>query len=198
MPIPLNPMNVGIFSGSFNPVHNGHVALADYLLRHTDLDEIWMLVSPQNPLKNPGMADAHVRYEMLRLALKDYSGLVASDYELHLPVPTYTCNTLRNLAADFPQHRFALIMGADNMLVFDRWRDYKYILDNHRIIVYPRPGSDLRKVNRCFRGRMEIVRAPLHNISSTMVRNLVAEGGDIAKLVNTDVADYINIHGLYK
>lgn len=192
-------MNIGIFSGSFNPVHNGHVALAAHLARHAGLDQIWMLVSPLNPLKRGReQASAKARYEMLELALSDTPGLRASDYELSLPSPTYTCNTLKSLSADYPEHRFALIIGADNMEVFQNWRNWQFILDNYRIIVYPRPGSDIEHLKQIYRDKMEVVTAPEFDISSTMIRDKVMAGEDISGLVHPDVEQYIKSHGLYQ
>ena len=113
--------SIGIFGGSFNPIHKGHVALARQLLRRAQLDEVWFLVSPQNPLKPQSLLlDDNMRLEMARLALKDEPHLVASDYEFHLPRPSYTWNTLQHLSQDYPQHRFTLIIGADNWQLFSR------------------------------------------------------------------------------
>ena len=190
---------VGIFSGSFNPVHNGHVALASYIVSHSNLDELWMLVSPQNPLKTGReQVDAWQRVEMLKLALKDYYPIIkASDYELSLPTPTYTYETLQQLSQDFPDCRFSLIIGADNMLVFKRWFRWQDIITKYRIIVYPRNDIDMYQMQQEFDNRMDIIEAPLFNISSTMIRNKVAHGEDISQYVDTEVANYIKKHHLY-
>ena len=130
---------IGVYGGSFNPVHFGHVGLAKWVIEHTDLDELWMLVSPNNPLKDAKiLAPEQERLEGLREAIKDIPGLVASDFEFHLPRPSYTANTLRELQRAYPQHTFTLLIGEDNIAIFDKWREYEYILENFRVFVYPR------------------------------------------------------------
>lgn len=130
---------IGVYGGSFNPVHFGHVGLAKWVIEHTDLDELWMLVSPNNPLKDAKiLAPEQERLEGLREAIKDIPGLVASDFEFHLPRPSYTANTLRELQRAYPQHTFTLLIGEDNIAIFDQWREYEYILENFRVFVYPR------------------------------------------------------------
>ena len=130
---------IGIYGGSFNPVHFGHVGLAKWVIEHTDLDELWLLVSPNNPLKDAKiLAPEQERLAGVREAIKDIPGLVASDFEFALPRPSYTANTLRELKKAYPQHEFTLIIGEDNVAIFDKWREYEYILENFRIFVYPR------------------------------------------------------------
>ncbi len=136
------PTRVGIYGGSFNPVHFGHVGLAKWVIEHTDLDELWLLVTPNNPLKEAGsLAPEQERLAAVREAVKDIPGLVASDFEFSLPRPSYTANTLRELQKKFPDYEFTLIIGEDNIAIFDRWREYEYILANYRIFVYPRTSS---------------------------------------------------------
>ena len=133
---------VGIYGGSFNPVHFGHVGLAKWVIEHTDLDELWLLVSPNNPLK-----DAHIlapeqeRLQGVREAIKDIPGLKASDFEFSLPRPSYTANTLRELQKAYPDCEFTLVIGEDNLAIFPQWREYEFILKNFRIFVYPRASS---------------------------------------------------------
>ena len=135
-------MKIGIYGGSFNPVHFGHVGLAKWVIENTDLDELWLLVSPNNPLKPAGMlAPEQERLEAVRQAIQDIHGLVASDFEFNLPRPSYTANTLRALQQAYPQHEFTLVIGEDNIAIFDKWREYEYILNNFRVFVYPRRGS---------------------------------------------------------
>ena len=135
-------MRVGIYGGSFNPVHFGHVGLAKWVIAHTDLDELWLLVSPNNPLKPAGiLAPEQERLKAVREAIKDIPGLVASDFEFSLPRPSYTANTLRALQKAYPQHEFTLAIGEDNLSIFDQWREYEYILNNFRIFIYPRASS---------------------------------------------------------
>lgn len=168
---------VGIYGGSFNPVHFGHVGLAKWVIGHTDLDELWFMVSPNNPLKPAGLlAPEEERLAAVREAIKDIPGLVASDFEFALPRPSYTANTLRALQQAYPEHEFTLIIGEDNLAIFDRWREYEFILANFRIFVYPRHGSEKSPVtndqlpitnatNIAF-----LASAPYFDISSTELR----------------------------
>ena len=163
-------MKIGIYGGSFNPVHFGHVGLAKWVIEHTDLDELWMLVSPNNPLKPASMlASEQERLAGVQEAIKDIPNIKASDFEFHLPRPSYTANTLRELQNAYPQHEFTLIIGQDNLAIFNRWREYEYILKNFRIFVYPRKGSNEQPAvsgeNIIF-----LSSAPLFNISSTELR----------------------------
>ena len=135
---------IGIYSGSFNPVHFGHVGLAKWVIENTDLDELWLLVSPNNPLKDAKiLAPEQERLEGVREAIKDSPGLVASDFEFSLPRPPYPANTLRELQKAYPQHEFTLIIGEDNLSIFNRWRENEFILQNFRVFVYPRKGENL-------------------------------------------------------
>ena len=130
---------VGIYGGSFNPVHFGHIGLAKWVIENTDLDELWLLVSPNNPLKPAGLlAPEQERLVAVREAFKDIPGLKASDFEFSLPRPSYTANTLRALQQAYPEHEFTLVIGEDNIAIFNQWREYEYILENFRIFVYPR------------------------------------------------------------
>ena len=138
----LSTMQIGIYGGSFNPVHFGHVGLVKWVAEHTDLDEVWMMVSPNNPLKDSReLADEQVRLAGVRKAIEGIPHVVASDFEFHLPRPSYTANTLRALAAAYPQHTFSLIIGEDNLRILPRWREWEYIVSHYRIFVYPRRGA---------------------------------------------------------
>ncbi|MCQ2342084.1 MAG: nicotinate (nicotinamide) nucleotide adenylyltransferase [Paludibacteraceae bacterium] len=132
-------MNIGIYGGSFNPVHFGHVGLAKWIVEHTDIEEVWLMVSPNNPLKNTDeLAPEQERLAGVRSAIQGIPGLIASDFEFALPRPSYTANTLRELTKAFPQHCFSLIIGEDNWEIFSQWREYEYILSNFPVLVYPR------------------------------------------------------------
>ena len=166
-------MKIGIYGGSFNPVHFGHVGLAKWVIEHTDLDELWLLVSPNNPLKPAGMlAPEGERLAAVREAIKDIPGLKASDFEFSLPRPSYTANTLRALQAAYPEHEFTLVIGEDNIAIFDQWREYEYILENFRVFVYPRITNERLKSERLKNAKNVIflANAPLFDISSTEIR----------------------------
>ena len=174
---------IGIYGGSFNPVHFGHVGLAKWVIENTDLDELWLMVSPNNPLKPANLlAPEGERLAAVREAVKGIPHVKASDFEFSLPRPSYTANTLRELQKAYPDTEFTLIIGEDNIAIFDRWREYEFILANFRIFVYPRrsdspqdglttqwPNSVAVKEIRYLSG------APLFDISSTQIRNQQAK-----------------------
>ncbi|MBP3466037.1 MAG: nicotinate-nucleotide adenylyltransferase [Paludibacteraceae bacterium] len=191
---------VGIFCGSFNPVHNGHVALADYIARNSDLDEVWLVVSPLNPLKRTiadTLAPNEQRLDMVRLALGDYEHLRASDIEFSLPLPNYTINTLRALDAKYPETDFSLIIGADNLALFERWKDCDIIMADYDMMVYPRPGVDMDALVRKYPKVNVLKGAPLHDVSSTEIRRRISSGESVSGLVNPEVEEYIKDKKLY-
>ena len=165
-------MKIGIFGGSFNPIHTGHVALAQAVLKQCELDEVWLMVSPLNPLKrnDSDLLDDSLRYQLARKALEGINGVKACDYEFRLPKPSYTWNTLQQLSKDFPDHRFCLLIGGDNWAHFERWRHWKDILRHYDVIVYPRDE---------FAGTIDL---PLINVSSTEIRQKVRAGERISGL----------------
>ena len=165
-------MKIGIYGGSFNPVHFGHVGLAKWVIEHTDLDELWLLVTPNNPLKPAGiLAPEEERLAAVREAIKDIPGLVASDFEFSLPRPSYTANTLRELQKAYPEHEFTLVIGEDNIALFDRWREYEYILENFRVFVYPRHGGENTEYRVLNTDNIVFLQgAPYFDISSTELR----------------------------
>ena len=190
-------MNIGLFGGSFNPIHNGHVWLAEALLRETGLDEVWFMVSPQNPLKqNHQLLDDHQRYRLVQLALKDHPRLKASDYEFHLPKPSYTWNTLQSLKKDFPQHRFTLLIGGDNWELFNQWYRYEDLLREYPIVVYPRKDA-VPSFRPADMSNVSFVKVPLIDISSTMIRERLHQGKSVRGLVSTPVATVIEQEHLY-
>lgn len=187
---------VGILGGSFNPVHHGHLMLASYLAQWGVVDEVWLTLSPRNPLKAAeALQPDTVRLNMLTLALKGENNLDLCDIELSMPKPSYTINTLDVLADRYPDLDFRLIIGSDNWAIFDRWRDHQRILDQYGVIVYPRPGYpvDPDPVDG-----MTLIDAPTINISSTFVRKAVAAGRSVRYFVPDSVAQYIAAHKLYK
>ena len=190
-------MNIGLFGGSFNPIHNGHVWLAEALLRETALDEVWFMVSPQNPLKqNSQLLDDGQRYRLVQLALKDHPRLKACDYEFHLPKPSYTWNTLQSLKKDFPQHAFTLLIGGDNWELFPKWYRYEDLLRDYPIVVYPRKDAAI-DITLAAASNVSFVNVPLIDISSTMIRERLHQGKSIRGLVPAPVASVIEQEHLY-
>ena len=167
---------IAIFGGSFNPIHVGHIALAQAVLKQCRLDEVWLMVSPQNPLKQESdLLDDHLRLALAQKALEGVEGVRACDYEFRLPKPSYTWNTLQHLAQDYPSYTFVLLIGGDNWARFQRWRHWKDILWHHDVVVYPRdsyPGT---------------VQVPLLPVSSTDIRRRVKNGEDISRLVPSSI-----------
>ena len=161
-----------IFGGSFNPIHCGHIALAQAVQKQCGLDEVWLMVSPQNPLKQQeNLLDDNLRFEMAQKALEGVKGVKASDYEFHLPKPSYTWNTLQHLSKDYPDDTFLLLIGGDNWAHFERWRHWKDILRCYDVIVYPRDE---------YAGTIDV---PLLDVSSTEIRRRVKAGESISHLV---------------
>ena len=195
-------MKVGIFGGSFDPIHNGHIRLARYVLEHTDLDEVWLMVSPRNPLKDHGpIASDDQRLEMARIAVEGIPGLKVSDFEFSLPIPSYTYLTLTELKKAYPDIDFRLIIGADNWASFDRWRNPHEILDGFGLIVYPRPGDPLTLDPSHLPldpSRLTLLAAaPQMPVSSTRIREMLSRGSDAATLLPASVLSYIHLNRVY-
>ena len=191
-------MKIGIYSGSFNPIHNGHVALADYILNHSDLDEIWLVVSPHNPLKEKDLLiDDEIRLEMTKLAVEDFPHLKVSDIEFSLPKPSYTIDTLDYLSKEYPNDEFTLIIGADNVDVFHLWKNYQELLEKYRILVYPRKGFKISVAERSRSAKFKIIDAPLLNISSSEIREKIKNKEDVSAFLPTKVFNFINQKKLY-
>lgn len=188
----------GIFGGSFNPIHNGHISLARQLREQAGLDEVWLMVSPLNPLKQhvDNLLDDEKRMQMARLALENEPHIIASDYEMHLPKPSYTWNTLQALSKDYPDREFMLLMGGDNWALFDRWYHAEDILANYHIVVYPRRDC-LGSLEVKDSASPQIIEAKLLDISSTEIRKRIKAGKGIRRLVPKAVADLIQKEGLY-
>lgn len=163
---------VGLFGGSFNPIHYGHTGLAQYILDNTDIDQVWLMVSPQNPLKKRAdLMDDDVRLKLAREATAEMPNIKVCDIEMHLPIPSYTLNTLNVLREMYPQVEFSLIIGSDNVLCFERWYGWEEILETYPILVYPREGYDAAELIRTKYPSMQLLNdAPHFNISSTEIR----------------------------
>jgi len=191
----LQKIRTALFGGTFNPLHNGHVAIARSVIEQGLADEVWLLVTPCNPWKKgQKLLDDHLRYDMVAQAVKDMDGVRASDYEFSLPKPSYTADTLRNISTDFPDRRFILTIGADNWVKFHDWREADYILDNYPIIVYPRKGHDIEFP---LPDGIKLLECPLVDVSSTQLRRMVRNGKPINKLVPASIARTIQELNLY-
>ena len=165
-------MHIGIYGGSFNPIHFGHVGLAEWVIAHTDLDELWLMVTPNNPLKPAGMlAPEEERLRAAQEAVRAIPGVRVSDFEFHLPRPSYTANTLRALEQAYPEHRFSLVIGEDNLALADRWREWDWIVAHHTVYVYPRHQSTNQPINQSTDKHIIFLSsAPYFDISSTEIR----------------------------
>ncbi|MGL5318825.1 MAG: nicotinate (nicotinamide) nucleotide adenylyltransferase [Bacteroidales bacterium] len=187
---------IGIFPGSFNPVHIGHLALANYIKEYAHLDEIWMMVSPHNPLKEVhSLCPAEHRLNMLRIALRNSNCIKPSDFEFSLPQPNYTITTLEELKKLYPENHFTLIIGGDNWKTFEKWFRYKDILENFEIIVYPRPHESVKKTD--ISTHIQIIQAPVFEISSTMLRESIRADKQLQYFYPDGVYEYIRENGLY-
>jgi nicotinate-nucleotide adenylyltransferase len=188
---------IGLFFGSFNPVHVGHMIIANHVVQNTGLDEVWMVVSPHNPLKQKeSLAKDYDRLHMIELAIGDESCLRSSNVEFALPKPSYTIDTLIFLTEKYPDKEFFLLMGADNLLSFDKWKNYEKILELTHIIVYERPGYD----NGPFANHPQVsfVPAPKLDISSSFIRNEIKKGKSVKYLVPDAVYEFLQSSMLYK
>lgn len=200
-------MKIGLYFGSFNPIHIGHLILGNYIVDNSDLNQVWFVVSPHNPLKDKSslLADYH-RLALVKEAIDDNESFRASDIEFGLEQPNYTVKTLQVLAEKYPQHEFSMIMGEDNLRTLHKWYNYEYLLDNYKIFVYPRVLTiqelHENKINdNQLQNHPSIIflkDAPLMNISSSFIRNLIKSGKDIRYLMTEPVCRYIDEMGFYQ
>ncbi len=194
----MQKQRIGIFSGSFNPIHTGHLILANYICEFTDLDEVWFVVTPHNPLKEAGeLLDDNIRLEMARLALEKFDRVKASDVEFYMPRPSYTIDTLTRLTSVHPDKEFILIIGGDNWKQFPRWKEYDRLTSDYRIFVYPRTGEEVVIPER-LRGSVRLVEAPIVEISSTFIRESIQNGKNMRAFLPPEVYDFIVRNGLYR
>ncbi|MEA4950777.1 MAG: nicotinate (nicotinamide) nucleotide adenylyltransferase [Petrimonas sp.] len=189
---------VGIFSGSFNPIHIGHLILANYMLEFTYLDEVWFVVSPHNPLKETkSLLSDDIRLEMVRLAVMDFDDMIVSDVEFDMPEPSYTIDTLTKLKTENPRLEFTLLIGGDNWTKFYRWKDHERLVKEFKILIYPRRGEDVR-IDSEHTENVQLVEAPIVEISSTFIRESIRAGKDVRAFLPNRVYDYIVSNKLYK
>ena len=202
-------MKIGLYFGTFNPIHIGHLIIANHMAEYSGLEKIWMIVTPHNPLKNKKtLLDDHERLQLVNLATEDYPKIKPSDIEFKLPQPNYTVNTLAHLQDKFPQHEFSLIMGEDNLKSIHKWKNYEVILKNYPIYVYARIASenlvDKKKSseteNLIFKNNPNVhfIDAPIVEISSTFIRENIKNKKNVQPLLPSKVWEYIDHNNIYK
>lgn len=190
-------MHIGLFFGSFNPIHVGHMILANYMVTFTDLEQVWFVVSPHNPLKEKkSLLDQNQRLHMVNLAIDDNEHYRSSNIEFQLSQPSYTVNTLAHLKEKYPLHQFSLILGEDNLQSFNKWKNYEEILKKHHLYVYPRPNCDSEMLKK--HPSVIMTNAPLVEISSTFIRNALKEHKDVASFLPPKVWKYLREMHFYE
>ncbi|WP_299433905.1 nicotinate (nicotinamide) nucleotide adenylyltransferase [uncultured Aquimarina sp.] len=190
---------IGLYFGTFNPIHIGHLAIANHMAEYSDLNEIWMVVTPHNPFKKKSsLLDNNHRLEMVFRATESYPKLKPSDIEFKLPQPNYTVNTLIHLQEKYAEYQFNLIMGEDNLKSFHKWKNYETIIENHNIYVYPRISKGVTEHQFENHPKIHNVDAPIMEISSTFIRNAISEGKNIRPILPKEVWEYIDEMNFYK
>lgn len=190
-------MNIGLYFGSFNPIHVGHLVIANVMVEKAGLDQVWFVVSPQNPFKSNGsLAHEFDRLDMVRAAIHDNYKFQVSDAEFQMPKPSYTVDTMAVLTDKYPQHQFQLIIGEDNLAGFKKWKNYQAILDFYGLCVYPRPDSQPSELRT--HPSIQMIDAPLLNISATFIRDCIRQGQSIKYLVPDSVIEIIESRKLYR
>ena len=190
-------MKIGLFFGSFNPVHNGHLMIANYICETTDLKKVWLVVSPQNPFKDKeSLLNEYDRIHLINLAIENNKNLKASDIEFKLPQPSYTIDTLTHIKEKYPQHEYSLIMGSDNLASIHKWKHYQQIIDNHELYVYKRRGFE----TSAYADNMRIHRLnfPFIDISATFIRQNIKSGISMEYFLPEQVWEYIKENRLYR
>lgn len=202
-------MKIGLYFGTFNPIHVGHLIIANYMADYTDLDQVWLVVTPQNPLKRKKtlLEDYH-RYAMVQVAIEGNSKLKASDIEFKLPQPSYTTNTLAYIKEKYPKHEFSLIMGEDNLRTFHKWKNYETIINNHTIYVYPRALTENERIEMSEIMGLEnkldthhkviLCDAPVMKVSASFIRKAIKENKDVRYLLTESVYKYVTEMHFYK
>jgi nicotinate-nucleotide adenylyltransferase len=190
-------LTVGLYFGTFNPIHIGHLAIANYMVEYTCINQLWFVVSPQNPFKKKAnLLDDYQRLEMVHRAVGSDFRFRVSNIEFNLPKPSYTIDTLTYLMEKYPKYNFRILMGSDNLKDFHRWKNYEQILENYGVMVYPRPGFDKYEVEQ--HPNITITDAPMMDISSTFIRNAIHEGKDVRHYVPPKTWEYLDEMNFYK
>lgn len=189
-------MKIGLFFGSFNPIHNGHLMVASYIANHTDLQQVWLVVSPQNPHKTQAsLLNEYDRLHLAQLAIEEDDQLKVSDIEFKLPKPSYTIDTLTYIQEQFPHHEFFVIMGGDSFQNLPKWKNFETLIKNYQFIVYRRPGFD---INNTINANVQYLEAPMLELSATLIRNNCKEGITIRYLVPEKVREEIENNNYFK
>ena len=189
-------MEIGLYFGSFNPIHIGHLIIASYAKQATTLQQVWLVVSPHNPLKaSSSLLNEYHRLHLVKLAIEEDNNLKTTDVEFHLPKPSYTVHTLAYLKEKYPQHQFSIIMGSDSFYNLPKWKNYEYILKNHKIFIFNRPGFESAN---SLGGKIETIKAPLLQISASEIRAMIKKGLSVRYLVPENVAKEIEANRYYK
>ena len=189
-------MHIGLYFGSFNPIHTGHLIIANHVVEHSEVDKIWFVVSPHNPLKEAhSLLNEYDRLHLVELAIKDDKRFRASNVEFHLPKPSYTIDTLTYLKERFPLEIFTVILGSDSFQNIHRWKNFEQLVADHSFIVYERPGFEVMNTHNA---RLEIMKAPLLDISSTFIRSQIKENKSIKYLTPDSVQNYIADNQYYR
>jgi len=192
-------MNIGLYFGTFNPIHVGHLIIANYMVENSDLDEVWFVVTPHNPFKKKkSLLENYHRLELVHLATENYDKIKPSDIEFHLPQPNYTVHTLAHIADTYPQHTFSLIMGEDNLKSFHKWKNYEFILEHHHLYVYPRISEGNTETQFDKHPKIHHINAPIIEISSTHIRNGIKEKKNIQPMLTEAVWKYIDEMNFYR
>lgn len=194
-------MKIGLYFGTFNPIHVGHLIIANHMAEYSDLEQIWMVVTPHNPHKQKNtLLDDYQRLHLVNLAIEEYPKIKATDVEFKLSQPNYTVNTLAHLKDKFPQHEFSLIMGEDNLKSLHKWKNYEYILENHAIYIYPRVSEAIEKESDSAvqnHPRIHKIDAPIVEISSTFIRGNIKNKKNVRPLLSEKVWNYIDHNNFY-
>lgn len=192
-------MKIGLYFGTFNPIHIGHLAIANHMAEYSDLDKIWMVITPHNPFKKKSsLLNNHHRYQMVMEAVEHYDKIEPSNIEFDLPQPNYTVYTLAHLEEKYPQHEFCLIMGEDNLKSLHKWKNYEVILERHDIYVYPRISEGTVETQFDNHPKIHKVDAPIMEISSTMIRKGIKEGKNVRPLLPPEVYTFIDEMSFYR
>jgi nicotinate-nucleotide adenylyltransferase len=198
-------MKIGLYFGTFNPIHAGHLIIANHFAEHTDLNQVWMVVTPHNPMKNKDtLLKDSVRLQLVDIATEDFPKIKSCNIEFQLPQPNYTVNTLAHLQDKYPKNEFSLIMGEDNLKSFHKWKNYEVILENHAVYVYPRvdengqTNNDVEKYGFKNHPNVHFIAAPIVEISATFIRNSIKNKKNIQPLLPNKVWEYIDHNNLYR